>query len=146
MKEALGEKAGVCAVWLQWINTMVWYPAILSFIAGSIAYLISPALATSPVYILSVILILFWTLTGINCLGVQTSARVNNICGLIGTIFPLLLLIGFGAYWLISGQPSQIQFFFGRNSSRAQNQCDMDLSCLCHGLFFGHGALQCACQ
>ena len=110
MKQALGEKAGVCAVWLQWINTMVWYPAILSFIAGSIAYLFSSSLATSPVYILSVILILFWTLTGINCLGVQISAKVNNVCGLIGTIFPLLLLIGFGVYWLISGQPSQIHF------------------------------------
>lgn len=110
MKHALGAKMGVCAVWLQWINTMVWYPTILSFIAGSIAYLISPALAASPLYILSVILILFWTLTAINLFGVRTSAKVNSLCGLIGTIIPLLLLVGLGIYWFFSGHPLQIGF------------------------------------
>ncbi len=110
MKRALGEKMGVCAVWLQWINTMVWYPTILSFIAGSIAYLINPALAASPLYILCVVVVLFWTLTGINFFGIRTSARVNSLCGLIGTIFPLLLLIGLGAFWVIRGEPLQINF------------------------------------
>lgn len=110
VKRALGEKMGVCAVWLQWINTMVWYPTILSFIAGSIAYLLSPTLATSPTYILSVILVLFWTLTGINLLGLRTSSKVNSLCGAIGTIFPLLLLIGLGIFWVYSGHPLQVHF------------------------------------
>ena len=110
VKRALGEKMGVCAVWLQWINTMVWYPTILSFIAGSIAYLLSPTLATSPMYILSVILVLFWTLTGINLLGLRTSSKVNSLCGAIGTIFPLLLLIGLGIVWVCSGHPLQVHF------------------------------------
>lgn len=110
MKRALGEKMGVCAIWLQWINTMVWYPTILSFIGGSIAYLVNPALTESPVYLLSVILVIFWTLTAINLLGFRTSATVNSLCGLIGTIFPLVLLIGLGIYWVGWGHPIQIQF------------------------------------
>jgi glutamate:GABA antiporter len=110
MKHALGEKMGVCAVWLQWINTMVWYPTILSFIAGSIAYLLSPALATSPLFILGVILLLFWTLTAINLLGISISAKVNSLCATIGTIFPLCLLIGLAVFWVASGHPIQISF------------------------------------
>ena len=30
-KMAFGEKTGVVAIWLQWINTMVWYPTIFVF-------------------------------------------------------------------------------------------------------------------
>src|SRR3990167_768624 len=45
IRHAFGEKIGMLAIWLQWINTMVWYPTILSFIAGTGAYLIDPKLA-----------------------------------------------------------------------------------------------------
>src|ERR1700760_1231064 len=31
-KLAFGEKTGFVAIWLQWINTMVWFPTILSFL------------------------------------------------------------------------------------------------------------------
>ena len=32
VRAAFGENMGMLAVWLQWINTIVWYPTILSFI------------------------------------------------------------------------------------------------------------------
>ncbi len=110
VKAALGKKMGFLAVWLQWSNTVFWYPTILSFLAGSIAYLYSPSLAASPIYILSVILVLFWILTGINLLGVHASTKVNNLCGLFGTMFPMVVLIGMGIYWAASGHPIQIGF------------------------------------
>src|SRR5450432_283077 len=34
IKHSFGEKLAFLAIWLQWINTMVWYPTILSFIAA----------------------------------------------------------------------------------------------------------------
>src|SRR6202044_890277 len=40
---AFGERIGFLAVWLQWINNLVWFPTILSFIAGTAAYLLDPA-------------------------------------------------------------------------------------------------------
>jgi glutamate:GABA antiporter len=110
VKSALGEKAGVTAIWLQWINTMVWYPAILSFIGGSIAYLVNPDLAASPFYLLIVILVLFWSFTAVNLFGIRVSSGINTLCTMIGTIFPLLLLIGLGVFWTASGHPIQIQF------------------------------------
>ena len=54
------------AIWLQWINTMVWYPTILSFIAGTAAYLIDPDLAQNKGYLVVCILIVFWGITLIN--------------------------------------------------------------------------------
>src|SRR5436190_11983923 len=39
---AFGERIGFLGVWLQWVNNIVWFPAILSFIAGTAAYLIDP--------------------------------------------------------------------------------------------------------
>src|SRR5476651_2430217 len=45
VKAAFGEKAAFLAIWLQWITNLVWFPTILSFIAGLIAYLFDPNLA-----------------------------------------------------------------------------------------------------
>ena len=107
--KAFGEKTAMFAIWLQWINTMVWYPTILSFVAGTAAYLINPNLAQNEVYLVVSILIVFWGLTLINLFGLRTSARFNGICVLVGTIFPLILLVVLGAIWFFSSQPLQIQ-------------------------------------
>lgn len=112
MTKAFGDKVGMLSIWLQWINTMVWYPTILSFIAGTAAYLLNPALATNKTYLISVILIVFWTLTIVNLFGIKVSATVNSICGLIGTMIPMIFLIILGIIWAMKGKPSQITFSY----------------------------------
>src|SRR5262245_25822142 len=42
VREAFGERWGFLVIWLQWIYNVVWYPTILAFIAGTIAYLFDP--------------------------------------------------------------------------------------------------------
>jgi amino acid transporter len=106
---AFGEKTAMLAVWLQWINTMVWYPTILSFIAGTAAYLVDPALAENKTYLISVILIVFWGLTLVNLKGIHFSAKVNSFCATIGTVIPMCLLIALGILWIFKGMPLQIQ-------------------------------------
>ncbi len=110
VNRAFGDKMAMIAIWLQWTNTLVWYPSILSFIAGTIAYLISPSLISSPVYILSTVIALFWAFTIFNLFGLRTSAKISELCGIIGTIFPLILLIILGAVWVYTGHPIQIEF------------------------------------
>ncbi|NGX46818.1 MAG: putative glutamate/gamma-aminobutyrate antiporter [Chlamydiae bacterium] len=106
---AFGKKWAMTAIWLQWINTMVWYPTILSFVAGTLAYLVNPELAQNKLYLISCILIVFWGLTLINLRGIHVSALLTNIFALSGTIFPLILLIILGAIWIFSGQSLQIE-------------------------------------
>lgn len=110
IKLAFGEKCAFLAIWLQWIANLVWFPTILSFIAGVIAYLIDPSLAQNKVYLVSVILITFWSLTLINLKGIHVSAKFVSFCTLAGLAIPMLLIIGLAITWIVSGAPLQIQF------------------------------------
>lgn len=110
VEKAFGKRWGMTAIWLQWINTMVWYPTMLSFIAGTLAYLIDPKLSENKIYLVSTILIVFWGLTWVNLKGIHASAKLTNICALIGTILPMCFLVGLGAMWLLSGKHLQISF------------------------------------
>jgi len=47
-------------------------------------------------------------LTLINLKGIHMSALLNNACCTMGTILPLICLIGLGCVWFFSGRPLQI--------------------------------------
>jgi amino acid transporter len=110
VRKAFGPKCAFITIWLQWINTMAWFPTILSFIAGTFAYLINPALAQNKLYLISVILTVFWGLTLMNLRGINVSAKINSFCGTIGLLIPMAFLIALGIFWVASGRPVQIQF------------------------------------
>jgi glutamate:GABA antiporter len=110
VKNAFGPQAGVLAIWLQWIENVIWYPTILSFVAGTIGFLISPALVDNKVFLISVILVSFWGATLINLRGIKSSALFSNFCAVAGLLIPMALIIGLGASWIFSSQPMQIHF------------------------------------
>lgn len=105
---AFGERIGFLAVWLQWINNIVWFPTILSFIAGTAAYLVDPSLAQNKFYLVGVILTAFWFLTLINLKGIRVSAKFTSFCAITGLIIPMILIIGLFIVWLLLGNPVQI--------------------------------------
>jgi len=110
INRAFGEKTAFLAIWLQWVNTMVWFPTILSFIAGTATYFINPALAQNKLFLITVILSSFWLLTLINLKGLNFSAKFSSFCATIGMILPMGLIIGLGAFWVYSGSPMHINF------------------------------------
>ncbi|MDF1678777.1 MAG: APC family permease [Legionellaceae bacterium] len=110
VKEAFGQRAGFLAIWLQWIENVIWYPTILSFVAGTVGYLINPELAANPYFLWSVVVASFWGVTLINLRGMHSSVLFSNICALSGLILPMGLIIGLGALWISGGNPIQIQF------------------------------------
>jgi amino acid transporter len=113
VREAFGDLAGFIIIWLQWVYNIVWYPVILSFIGGTLAYLINPALADSKVYMLLVIVTIFWSATFGNFYGMKASSLISTLGALLGTLFPMLFIIGLGAFWLMAGNSSQIHFNMG---------------------------------
>jgi len=110
VREAFGRRAGFITIWLQWIYNVVWYPTIMAFISATIAYLFSPALATSKVYLLSCSLVCFWFFTLLNCFGMRLSSFVSIIGAIFGTILPMLGIISLGCLWFIRGNPIAINF------------------------------------
>lgn len=110
VREAFGEFWGFVVIWLQWVYNIVWYPTILAFMAGTLAYLFNPNLVESKVYMLSVILIVFWSATLLNCFGMRLSSMVSTIGALMGTLFPMLFIIILGIIWIVQGHPIHITF------------------------------------
>lgn len=110
VREAFGPKLGFLSIWLQWIYNVVWYPTIFAFIAGILAYLIQPELVNNKIYMVSVVLILFWGMTFINCLGLSVSNWVSTVGAILGTLLPMLFIATLGFIWLCLGHPNQIDF------------------------------------
>jgi glutamate:GABA antiporter len=124
INEAFGSRWALVAIWMQWINTIVWYPTILSAIAGTAAYLINPELIHHKGYLVVSILTIFWSVTLLNFLGLHFSSLVNTVCGLMGIIIPMLFLIILGGVWVFSGQPLQIEL-----TAKSIVPCFSDTTC-----------------
>jgi putative glutamate/gamma-aminobutyrate antiporter len=110
VKAAFGHRTGFLAIWLLWAENLVYYPALISFIAGAIAYLINPELIHNTSYVLLFILGLFWATTLANLQGIKISSWISSIGVLLGTVIPGVFIIGLGAVWFFSGQPIQLTF------------------------------------
>lgn len=106
VKEAFGDHAGFTAIWLQWIQNVIWYPTILAFAAGALSYLfLDPYLAASKWFNVAVILIVYWGATLINFRGVVASGLLSSLGVICGTIFPGLFIIALGFAWFFLGKP-----------------------------------------
>jgi amino acid transporter len=108
VQHAFGSTTAFITIWLQWVNTIVWYPTILLFIASAAAYLINPALSENKWYLGTVILIVYWCLTWLGLSGLRASSRFASICAIVGMLIPMGLMIVLALIWVISGNPIAI--------------------------------------
>jgi amino acid transporter len=128
VKEAFGDRFGFLAIWFEWVENVVWFPTVLSFVAAAAAYVIEPSLANEKVYLVIVMLAVFWGLTLLNFFGESWILRLNNPAVIIGTLLPAGVLIALGAYWLFSGRHLQIPF--------SASKLKPNLSSVNHVVFF----------
>lgn len=110
VREAFGHRMGFLAVWLLWINNVVWYPTVLSFISATIAYVFNPAFSENIYYTIATVLVLFWGATFSNLFGMRTSGWVSSIGAICGTFIPGTLIIILGSIWYFGGNPLQVSF------------------------------------
>lgn len=103
--EAFGTRLGFLAIWLQWIESTIWFPTVLTFAAVSLAF-IGPdqtwdaAVSANKWYVLTIVLIVYWLATMLNFRGMQTSGAITKWGTMIGTVIPAALIILMGlVYW-----------------------------------------------
>ena len=106
--EAFGPRTGFLAIWLQWIESTIWYPTVLTFGAVSIAFIglndaADAVLASNKVFTLITVLAIYWVATFIAMKGLSWVGKFSKWGGLIGTIIPAGLLIVLGAIYILSG-------------------------------------------
>jgi putative glutamate/gamma-aminobutyrate antiporter len=108
VSEALGPRWGFLAIWLQWIQNVIWYPTVLSFAAATISYTIDPTLANNKLYTVCVIMTVYWGATLANFRGMKLSGWISSVGVILGTLAPAGFIIVLGMVWLVSGDPSQV--------------------------------------
>ncbi|NCA80528.1 MAG: amino acid permease, partial [Sphingobacteriia bacterium] len=110
VSKAFGPRFGFFAVWLQNINNFICFPAVLSFVASTIAYGFFPELSENKIFTLSVILIVIWGGTLLTLQGIKLTGFVSAIGSMIGTFLPAVIIVSMCVFWLVSGRESQIKF------------------------------------
>lgn len=106
VKEAFGPRWGFVAIWLQWIQNVVWYPTVLGYAAACLAYLfMDPALATSGTYTGIVILVAYWCATLVALVGSTAVNAVTRYGVVLGTLLPGVVIIVLGLLWVDQGNP-----------------------------------------
>ena len=113
--EAFGKRMGFLAIWLQWVESTIWYPTVLTFGAVSLAFIgmndaHDMSLASNRLYTLVVVLAIYWLATFISLKGMSWVGKVSKIGGLVGTIIPAGLLVVLAIVYLVSGGHSQLDF------------------------------------
>ncbi len=111
--EAFGPRLGFLAIWLQWIQTTIWFPTVLTFAAVSLAFM-GPdqswdhALASNNIYVLVIVLLVYWAATLLNMRGMQTSGSITKWGAMLGTVIPAALLVLMGMVYWGQGNPIDI--------------------------------------
>ncbi|MEU7378338.1 amino acid permease [Streptomyces albidoflavus] len=103
--EAYGARFGFLAIWLQWIQNVVWFPTGLSFAAAALAYTFNDkGLADNNVWTGLFCIIAYWGATLVALTGTGLLAKVTKYGFALGTALPGLMLIGLFIWWWASGQ------------------------------------------
>lgn len=100
VSEGIGPRAGFLAVWTQYAMTLTYYPSLLASVASTLAFVISPGLASSGIYTGIIILVFFWVSTLVSMRGVSASAILSSGGMIIGTLIPGVTLVVLGIAYL----------------------------------------------
>jgi amino acid transporter len=102
--EAFGQRWGFVAIWLQWIQNVVWYPTGLAFAAAAAAFALNAAgLASAHIYVGIFCIVSYWLATLVALRGNAVLAKVAKYGFLVGTVVPGIALVGLFLYWLATG-------------------------------------------
>jgi glutamate:GABA antiporter len=106
VSEGISPGVGFVAIWCQFAQTTFYYPAVLAYIASTLAYVFAPSLAHSGLYTAVVIIVLFWAAVLVSARGLLTTGRLASYGIVIGTLIPGLLLVLLAALYLLQGNAS----------------------------------------
>ena len=101
--EAFGPRTGFLAIFLQWIESTIWYPTVLTFGAVAIAFIGTDqphdmSLASNKVFTLAVVLAIYWLATFISLKGLGWVGKISKWGGMIGTIIPGIVYLATGGH------------------------------------------------
>ena len=106
VSEGMSAPMGFLAIWCQFAMTIFYYPALLAYVASTIAYVIDPNLANSGVFTAAIIVVLYWGSVLVSSRGVSLIAKLASSGTVIGTLIPGAILVVMGIVYLAQGNHS----------------------------------------
>jgi glutamate:GABA antiporter len=106
VSEGISPRMGFVAIWCQFAQTTFYYPAVLAYIASTLAYVFAPSLAHSGLYTTIVIIVVFWAAVLFSARGVLATGKLASYGIFIGTLIPGVLLVLLAAIYLLQGNAS----------------------------------------
>jgi glutamate:GABA antiporter len=103
VENGISAPMGLLAIWCQFAQTIFFYPALLAYVADTVAYVINPRLAGNGVFTAAVIIVLFWGGLLVSSRGVPFVAGLSSGGTIIGTLVPAAILTALGAAYLLQG-------------------------------------------
>jgi len=101
VREGISAPMGLLAVWCEFAQTIFYYPALLAFVASTLAYVFDPALAANGVYTAAIIIVLFWGGVLVCSRGQAVVARLGSGGTVLGTLIPAAILVALGVAYLL---------------------------------------------
>lgn len=110
---AFSHRVGLFAIWLQWIQSVFFYPLSLTFAAVTFSYVVidqslAVSIAQNQYYVMAFILIVFWFCTFISAIGLKRIGWMSKYGVWIGIIIPMIVLVALAAYYVADGGEIQM--------------------------------------
>lgn len=115
VSHAFGKPIGFLSLWVSWMASVAWFPAILAFTAAMVSHVLVPVLpnlVSNKFFIFSMMMLIYWGTTIANFFGIKISGWISTLGVVLGTLIPGILIIVLGVYWIFSGEPTQIALSF----------------------------------
>ncbi len=106
VREGISAPVGLVAVWCEFAQTVFYYPALLAYVASTLAYVIDRRLANNGVYTAAIIIVLFWGGVAVSSRGASVVAELSSRGTVIGTLIPGAILVILGIVYLAQGNHS----------------------------------------
>ena len=100
VREAFGPRFGFLVIWFQWLCNVLWYPAMLMFLASVVADWFRPSWFHMVGYQWLMVVLMFAVATLINLRGMRLSSGFSTLTALLGTLLPMACMIAAGVWWL----------------------------------------------
>lgn len=106
VKAAFNKRVGFVAVFMQWIQNLVWYPITITFGSAAIFYMIGmPELSNNGKFIGGATIVIYWISTWISLKAPTKIPKLSSVGFVWGTVVPLVILIVLAVFWMIDKNP-----------------------------------------
>ncbi len=110
VKGTLGEKTGWTAMFLQWIHITVGMDTMMYVIIGALSITFdTPWFNTTPIVRFLLMMVILWSATAIQVIGVKKIGRIAEWLFILGIAFPVVLIIIAFFVYLAQGHPLHMQ-------------------------------------